>query len=175
MDNGDLLEHIRLVPDFPKPGIMFYDITTLLQQPYAFKETIERIANSWKNAKIDTLVAIDARGFLLGSALAYKLGVGLTLVRKANKLPFKTISTTYDLEYASATLEMHVDACQPGQRVLIVDDLLATGGTVAATIKLVKQYHAQIIGCSFLLELMALNGREQLGDLQVKSLIQIEA
>ena len=175
MRNADLLEMIRRVPDFPKPGILFYDITTLLKDPRGLQETVDRMAAPWLTVRPDYVLGIDARGFLLASAIAYKLNTGLVLARKKGKLPFQTNTVSYDLEYGKAEMEIHVDAVEAGASVLIVDDLLATGGTAAATVSLLRQTQARIAGCSFILELDGLGGRDKLGDLPLDALITVPA
>jgi adenine phosphoribosyltransferase len=167
----DLRAKIREVPDFPKPGILFYDITTLLREPAAFAEVIDRMAEPVKDAGIDLVVGMESRGFIFAAPLAYKLGAGFVPVRKLGKLPADTIEVEYDLEYGTATLEVHRDAIETGQRVLIVDDLLATGGTVLGTIELVRRLGGEIAGLSFLVELTALNGREKLSEFAIHTLI----
>ena len=167
----DLRAKIREVPDFPKPGILFYDITTLLKEPQAFADVIDRMAEPVKDAHIDLVVGMESRGFIFAAPLAYKLGAGFVPVRKLGKLPAETIEVEYDLEYGTATLEVHRDAITPGQRVLIVDDLLATGGTVIGTIELVQRLGGEIAGLSFLVELSALQGRAKLGDFAIHTLI----
>jgi adenine phosphoribosyltransferase len=157
-----LKNKIRHVPDFPKPGILFYDITTLLRDADGLRLAIESLATPHQNQGIDLVVGIESRGFILGSAVADRLGVGFVPVRKVGKLPSTTVRVTYDLEYGSDSLEMHDDAIESGQRVLIVDDLLATGGTAAATVDLVRRQGATIHGLSFLIELAGLNGRARL-------------
>lgn len=163
---------IRSIPDFPKPGILFRDITTLLKEKKAFRTAVEELAKRYKNKKVDMVVAVESRGFILGGALAYKLGVGFVPVRKKGKLPWKTNSATYSLEYGVDTLQMHQDALKCGERVLIVDDLLATGGTVSAVIDLINQLQGKIIGIVFLIELLDLKGREKLKGYPVYSLIK---
>ena len=160
---------IRDIPDYPKPGILFRDITPLLANGEAFHTAVSLLASPFD--QIDVVVAIESRGFILGAPVALELGAGLVPVRKAGRLPFETISADYSLEYGVNTLEIHRDAIAPGQRVLIVDDLLATGGTVAATINLVEQLGGKISGISVLAELTFLDGRERLGDYTVHSLI----
>jgi adenine phosphoribosyltransferase len=167
-----LEERVRAIPDFPKPGILFRDITTLLRDPKAFKAAVENLAAKFKGKKIDAVVAVEARGFIFGGAVATKLGVGFVPVRKKGKLPWKTNSATYELEYGTDTLEMHKDAISAGDKVLIVDDLLATGGTAGAVIDLVKQLNGKVAGVAFLIELSALKGREKLKDYPVFSLIK---
>ena len=156
-----LKARIRHVPDFPKPGILFYDITTLLRDAEGFRLAVDALAGQVKG-KPDAIVGIESRGFILGAAVADRLGVGFVPVRKVGKLPSRTVRVTYDLEYGSDSLEMHHDAVEQGQRVLIVDDLLATGGTARATVDLIKQLGATGEGVSFLIELVALNGRARL-------------
>jgi adenine phosphoribosyltransferase len=167
----DLAAKIRDVPDFPVPGILFKDITTLLQDPSAFKEAIDGIYNQTKELGVDIIVGMESRGFIFAAPLSYKLGVGFVPVRKLGKLPSETVSIEYELEYGSNTLEIHQDAIEPGQRVLLVDDLLATGGTVGATASLVQQLGGQIAAAAFLIELKALRGRDQLPGIPVISLI----
>ena len=163
---------IRNIPDFPKPGILFRDITTLLKDKKAFKQAVDLLANKYKNKKIGVVVAVEARGFILGGAIAHKISAGFVPVRKSGKLPWKTNSVTYDLEYGTDTLEMHHDAIKAGDRVLIVDDLLATGGTVKAVTDLVKQLQGKIIGIAFLIELVDLKGKEKLKGYPLYSLIK---
>jgi len=167
----ELKQIIRDVPDFPKKGIVFKDITTLLQDGKNFQRMIDLISHRYLDKNIDKIVGVDARGFILGAALAYKLGVGIALVRKPGKLPAQTIAKSYQLEYGSDTLEIHADALCAGERVLIVDDLLATGGTVSAVVELVNELQAEIIECAFLVELDFLDGRKRLPDGKVFSLI----
>jgi len=163
---------IRDIPDFPKQGIIFKDITTLLTDAKSFHRMIDLLAHRYVGEKIDQIVGIEARGFILGSALAYKLGTGITLVRKPGKLPYKTRSITYDLEYGTDTLEIHEDAFKPGDRVIVADDLLATGGTMAAVVDLVGQFGAEIHECAFMAELEFLNGRKKLPEGKVYSLLK---
>ena len=167
-----LREIIRDVPDFPKKGIIFKDITPLLQDKDLFKKAIDLLCERFKNKKIDAVVSVESRGFILGSAIAYKMGAGFVPVRKKGKLPYKTHSATYELEYGQDTLEMHQDAIKKGDKVLIVDDLLATGGTLGATIDLVKQMGGEITGVGFLIELSFLKGRDKIKDYEVVSLIE---
>jgi len=168
----DLKDYIRNIPDFPKPGILFRDITTLLKDKRVFRLAVNALADKYKNKKIDAVVAVEARGFILGGAIAHKLGAGFVPVRKKGKLPWKTNSVTYDLEYGTDTLEIHHDALCPGNNVLIVDDLLATGGTVKAVTDLVKQFYGKIRGIAFLIELTDLKGRERLKGYPIYSLIK---
>jgi len=163
---------IREIPDFPKPGILFYDVTTLFKNKEAFNHAIDLLAEEFKNKKIDIVVATEARGFILGGALAYKLGAGFVPARKKGKLPWKFKSVSYGLEYGTDTLQMHEDAFGPEDNVLIVDDLLATGGTVKATVELVKHLNGKITGIAFLIELVDLKGRDKLKDYPVFSLIK---
>ncbi len=167
----ELRNSIRDILDFPKKGIVFKDITTLLENGRHFHRAIDLLAHRYLGQHIDKIVGIEARCFILGSALAYKLGTGISLVRKPGKLPYQTIQKTYALEYGTDTLEIHADAFKPGERVLIADDLLATGGTIAATIDLVRQFDATIVECTFLAELDFLHGRERLGDVNAFSLL----
>lgn len=168
----DIKQFVRDVPDWPKQGVNFKDITPLLQDKDGFKEVIDKIAEPYSNQNIDVVVGIDARGFLLASAVAYKLGAGLAIVRKKGKLPQKTISQEYALEYASNIIEMHEDAIKYGQKVLIVDDVLATGGTMEATCGLVKKLGGEIVGISFLIILDFLKGEEKLKDYKIEGLIR---
>jgi len=168
----DLKQRIREIPDFPKAGILFRDITPLLSDGPAFRQAIDLIGGRYLDRRIDIVVGVEARGFVMGSALAYKLGAGNALIRKPGKLPFKTNRTTYALEYGTDTLEIHQDAITPGQRVVLADDLLATGGTISAAAELVRQLGGEIVELAFLIELSALNGRDRLKGLPVFSLIQ---
>ena len=168
----NLREKIRDIPDFPKKGIIFKDITTLLNDPVAFSKTIDLLGDRYTEKKIDAVVGIEARGFIIGSALAYKLGAGFIPIRKPGKLPYKTHSMTYELEYGTDQLEIHQDAIKPGQRVLIVDDLLATGGTIKAAADLVAKLNAEILEIAFLIELTFLKGRDKLNKYNIYSLIQ---
>lgn len=168
----ELKNFIREIPNWPQPGVNFKDITPLLLNPAAFRFAIDEMAKPFLNQKIDVVCGIDARGFILASALAYKLGAGLAIVRKKGKLPWKTVSRDYALEYATNTIEMHEDAIKPGQKVLLVDDVLATGGTMAATIGLVKQLGGEIAGISFLIILDALGGEKKLKEYTVNTLIR---
>ncbi|MBF83151.1 MAG: adenine phosphoribosyltransferase [Acidobacteria bacterium] len=158
----DLKKKIRHVPDFPKPGILFYDVTTLLRDPGGFRGAVDSLTAPYQNTAVDLVVGIESRGFILGAAVADRLHTGFGMVRKPGKLPAKTVQVTYDLEYGSDTLEMHADCIESGQRVLIIDDLLATGGTARATLDLVKQAGGQVLGLAFLIELTELAGRSKL-------------
>jgi adenine phosphoribosyltransferase len=163
---------IREIPDFPKPGILFYDITTLLKDADAFHEAIELLTEPWRDQRIDLVVGMESRGFIFSAPMANELHAGFVPVRKLGKLPAETVSVEYALEYGTNTLEVHKDAILPNQRVLIVDDLLATGGTVLGTIELVRQLKAEVVGLAFLVELLFLKGRERLDGYQTKSVIQ---
>ena len=162
---------VRTVPDFPKPGILFYDITTLLKDKTGFAQLIDALAAHYISRKIDLVLGIEARGFIFGPALAYRLNAGFVPVRKPRKLPAPVARVTYDLEYGTDTLEMHLDAIQPGQRVIVVDDLLATGGTMEATVKLVNQLGGEIAGLGFAVELDFLKGRDRFPEYDVFSLL----
>lgn len=163
---------IRDVPDFPKKGILFKDITTLLKDPASFQTTVDLMSHRYVGKHIDLVVGIEARGFIVGAALAYKLGAGVILVRKPGKLPHKTHKASYKLEYGEDSLEVHQDAVSPGQKVVIADDVLATGGTVSAVIHLIEKMGGQIVECAFLSEIEALNGRSKIKDYPVFSLIK---
>jgi adenine phosphoribosyltransferase len=172
MDN--LKQLIREVPGFPKPGILFYDITTLLKNPAGFRGIIDGLKHHYSGAKVDVVIGIEARGFIFAPALAYALGAGFVPVRKPRKLPSESVSVTYDLEYGTDTLEMHKDALDEGKRVLIVDDLLATGGTAAATSRMVTGLGGVVVGIGFVVELTFLNGRQKLAGYDVFSLLQYD-
>ena len=168
----DFKTSIRDVPDFPKKGIIFKDITTLLNRADVFKKVIDQFAQKYKSKKIEVVAGIESRGFIFGAPLAYKLKAGVVPIRKKGKLPYKTVSASYALEYGSDTLEMHEDALEPGTHVLVVDDLLATGGTAKATAELIEKVGGKIIGFAFLIELKFLNGRQNLKGHDIFSLIQ---
>ena len=168
----ELKRHIREVPDWPKPGILFYDITTLLKQGEQFARLVDLLAEHYQGTGIDIVAGIEARGFIFGPALAYRLKAGFVPVRKPRKLPAATISAEYSLEYGTDTLEMHQDAVQSGQRVLIVDDLIATGGTAAATAQLIERLGGTVASLAFIVELNFLQGRARLPHYDVFSLIQ---
>jgi adenine phosphoribosyltransferase len=174
MGEESLKKLIREVPDFPKPGILFYDITTLLKDKLGFAQLIDSLTAHYINKDIDLVVGIEARGFIFGPALAYRLNAGFVPVRKPKKLPAETVKWTYELEYGSDTLEIHKDAIQPGQRIVIVDDLLATGGTACATAGLAKSLGADICGLAFIVELDFLNGRQKLAPYEVHSLLHYD-
>src|SRR6266567_8938123 len=169
-----LKDLVRTVPDFPKPGILFYDITTLLKDKKGFAQLTDALAAHYIGKEIDLVLGIEARGFIFGPALAYRLNAGFVPVRKPKKLPAKTTSVSYSLEYGTDSLEIHEDAIQPGQRVIICDDLLATGGTAAATAKLIQQLGGTVEGAAFAVELTFLNGRKKLNGVDVFSLIQYD-
>jgi adenine phosphoribosyltransferase len=168
----ELKRLIREVPDFPKPGILFYDITTLLKDAEGFRSVIDGLRGHYQNARVETVLGIEARGFIFAPALAYALGAGFVPVRKPKKLPAECVSVTYDLEYGSDSLEMHKDAIGRGHRVLIVDDLLATGGTAAAAARMVENVGGSVAGVGFVVELTFLNGRQKLPGRDVFSLLQ---
>ena len=170
-DGFRLEEFIRNVPDFPKAGIQFKDITPLLADPMAFRVAIRGLADRYRDERIDAIAAAEARGFLIAAPMALELGVGLVPIRKPGKLPSATMSAEYALEYGTDRVEMHRDALAPGRRVLIVDDVLATGGTMSACIELVREAGAEVIGCAFLIELSVLDGRSKLGPVDIFSLM----
>ena len=170
----DLKHYIRHIPDFPKPGILFYDISTLMRNPDAWQMAMGRLARQVAPFKPDILAAVESRGFLTAAPLADRLGCGMLMLRKRGKLPGKTVSHTYDLEYGSDTLEIQHDAVQPGQRVVIMDDLLATGGTLAASATLLQKAGAEVVAASVLVELTGLGGRNRLGDIPVTTLLSYD-
>jgi adenine phosphoribosyltransferase len=165
---------VRSIPDWPIKGVIFRDITTLLLDPLAFKQICTIFYDRYVNEKIDKIVGIDARGFLFGSVLAYKLDIGMIPIRKNGKLPYNTISESYTLEYGEEVIEIHEDAIQKGERVVVIDDLMATGGTISAAANLVEKLGGEIFECSFVLELPDLNGREKLGNRKVFSIVEFE-
>ena len=173
MDN--LRKLIREVPDFPKPGINFYNITTLLKDPDGLKETIDALAGEISGEKIDTVIGVESRGFIFATPLAYQLNAGFVPVRKPKKLPAECVSVSYDLEYGQDTLEMHKDAVGEGHRVLIVDDLLATGGTAKAVVDLVEGLGGKVVGLLFVVELNFLHGRDKFNGYDVRSLIKYDS
>lgn len=173
--NDRLLEKsIRNIPDFPKPGILFRDVTTLIQDKTAFKRSVDLLVKKFKGKGITKVAGVEARGFIFGAAVAHKIGAGFVPVRKKGKLPYKTISATYELEYGTDTLEIHQDAITPGEKVLIIDDLLATGGTVKAVVELIKQLEGNIVGIGFVIELVDLHGRDKLKEYPLFSLVKFE-
>ncbi|PZE19459.1 adenine phosphoribosyltransferase [Paenibacillus xerothermodurans] len=167
-------EYIRVIEDFPQPGISFKDITTLLQNGPVYKEVILELARQFRDHEIDCIAGPEARGFVIGAPLAVELGVGFIPIRKSGKLPGETIEADYDLEYGNDKLSMHKDAIKPGQKVLIADDLLATGGTIATSINLVEQLGGIVVGAAFLIELVDLKGREKLGTIDIVSLVKYD-
>jgi len=171
MDLDALRARIRDIPDFPQPGVIFKDITPVLSDPVAFGFLVDALAAPFRGSSVSHVVGIEARGFIVSTPVAERLGAGFVPVRKAGKLPWKTAKVEYDLEYGTDTLEVHQDALQAGDRVLIVDDVLATGGTAAATIELVRSLGAEVVGCSFLIELAFLGGRARLGDHHIESVL----
>lgn len=171
----DLKEHIRMIADFPKPGILFYDISTLLAHAGAWRATVERMAEAVRPLKPDLLVGIESRGFLVAAPLALVLGSGFAMVRKKGKLPGRTVRFTYDLEYGTDTIEMQEDAISPGRRVIVLDDLLATGGTTKAAIDLVTQRGGNVVGAACIIELAFLNGRQRIGDVPFISMVSYDS
>lgn len=174
-DIDGIRQAIRDIPDFPKPGIVFKDITPLLSNGPLFAKTIDLIAERYRGQRINTVLGIESRGFIFGAALAYKLGAGFSVVRKPGKLPYDTHSASYELEYGKDTLEIHVDALAASARVVIVDDLIATGGTAAATAELVSKLGATVVECAFVIELGFLNGRAKLAPHPVYSILQYDS
>ena len=170
----DIAAHIRDVPDFPKKGIVFKDITPLLACPDAMKETADALAAIFRDRRIDRVAGVEARGWIFGSLVAERLGAGFIPIRKPGKLPYKKISRTYGLEYGTNTIEVHTDAVKAGQQVLMIDDLLATGGTMAAACDLVKELGAEVVACAFVIELCFLPGREVLKDYEIHTLFQVK-
>jgi adenine phosphoribosyltransferase len=174
-DITSIRQAIRDIPDFPKPGIVFKDITPLLSNGPLFSKTIDLIAERYQGQKIDAVLGIESRGFIIGSAVAYKLGAGFSVVRKPGKLPYETHSASYSLEYGTDTLEIHIDALPPAARVVIADDLIATGGTAAATAQLVSKLGGTVVECAFVIELTFLKGREKLNPYPVYSVLKYDA
>lgn len=169
-----LRNHIRDVPDFPKPGIVFKDITPLLQNHKVFSEVIKTFTDRYADERVDAVVGIESRGFLFGTPLAHQLKAAFIPVRKKGKLPYQTIGISYDLEYGSETIEMHTDAISKGQRAVVIDDLLATGGTAEATCRLIEKQGGSVVECAFVVELSFLGGRKKMGDRKIHSLITFE-
>ena len=170
----NLAERVRAVPDFPVPGILFRDITPLLGDAAALREAVDRMSDAWRGAPVDMVAAMEARGFIFGAAIAYRLGAGFVPVRKEGRLPWQTYSAHYELEYRSDVLHIHRDALRPGQKVLVVDDLVATGGTAKAVVELVEKLGGEVVGLGFLIELSDLRGRELLKGYPVKSVLEFE-
>lgn len=162
---GDLRSYVRTIPDYPKPGIMFRDITTLLTEPRGFRQAVDALVHPLAGAKIDKVAGIEARGFILGGAIAHQLSAGFVPIRKKGKLPFETISETYELEYGVDEVEIHTDAIEAGERILLVDDLIATGGTAGAAIKLIERMGGDLVLCSFVIDLPDLGGAQKLRDM----------
>lgn len=171
-DNAHLAALVREIPDYPKPGVSFKDITPLLQDASALREVIDQVVSHFRDAKIDQVIGIESRGFIFGAAIAYALGAGFVPARKAGKLPAATHACEYALEYGTDVLEIHCDAVRPGERVLIVDDVLATGGTAAAVLELVGKLEAEVAGLTFLIELSFLDGRSKLGGAETFSVLR---
>ena len=169
----ELKKFIRDIPDFPQPGILFRDITPLISDAHGLASVIDQIAEPWLG-KIDRVLGIESRGFIIGAPVAYRLGVGLTIARKPGKLPFETVTEDYELEYGTASLHMHSDSFKPASRVLIVDDLLATGGTARAAVRLVHRLGGEVAGCAFVIELKALNGRARLAPVECFALVEYD-
>jgi adenine phosphoribosyltransferase len=165
---------VRSIPDWPIKGVIFRDITTLLQDPATFKEICDLFYNRYANEKIDKIVGIDARGFLFGAVLAYKLGIGFVPVRKKGKLPYKTVGESYTLEYGEETVEIHEDAIQKDERIVIIDDLMATGGTISAAVNLIEKLGGDIMECAFVIELPDLKGREKIPSQKIYSILEFE-
>lgn len=168
----DLAQYIRTIPDFPKPGILYRDITPLLANPRAFRQAVSQLTDAFRDARPDVIAAAEARGFLLAGPLALELNAALVPIRKKGKLPFKTLSHTYDLEYGTDTLEIHCDAIPSGARVLVLDDVLATGGTMDACCQLVEKAGGTVVGCGFLLELLDCAGRARIAQRRIVTLVQ---
>ena len=171
----DLKSIIRTVPDFPKKGINFFDITTLLSDPEALRDSVSAICDHWRDRNVDAVAAVEARGFIFGACVAMELGAAFVPMRKPGKLPYETTSASYELEYGTDTIEMHVDAVPKGARILLVDDLLATGGTMKAAAELVRGAGGEVAGCAFVIELSFLHGRDKLTDLEVQTLVDYDS
>lgn len=170
----NLADHIREIPDFPKPGILFKDITTLIGHPQAFRNALDQFEERIKPLQADAIVAVEARGYIFGAPLADRLGLRFVPVRKPGKLPYDTISEDYELEYGSNTLEIHSDALQPGEKIVIIDDLIATGGSAGATVSLIRKLGGEVVGFACVIELAFLDGRQRLGDVPVEALLVID-
>lgn len=173
MTAQEIKQFIRDIPDFPKPGILFRDITPLIADARGLAAVVDQIAEPWLG-KVDQVLGIESRGFIVGAPVAYRLGVGLTIARKPGKLPFRTVDETYELEYGTASLQMHEDGLRERSRTLIVDDLLATGGTAMAAVRLVQRLGGEVVGCAFVIELKALGGRQRLAPIKCGSLIEYD-
>lgn len=173
-DSRSVRDYIRTIADFPHPGILFRDVTTLFANARGFRMTVDQLLNPYAGAPIDKVVGLEARGFILGGAIAHQLSIGFVPVRKRGKLPYKTMQQQYQLEYGTDVMEVHVDAIQPGEQILLVDDLIATGGTAEAAIKLIRHYQGVVIGCSFIVDLPELGGRKRLEAMDVKVLALCE-
>jgi adenine phosphoribosyltransferase len=173
MTTAEIKSLIRDIPDFPQPGILFRDITPLIGDPRGLAAVVDQIAESWLG-KVDLVLGIESRGFIVGAPVAYRLGVGLAIARKPGKLPFRTVDESYDLEYGSASLQIHEDGMMGKRRILIVDDLLATGGTAMAAIRLVQKLGSEVVGCAFVIELKFLGGRARLAPIECSTLIDYE-
>ena len=167
-------KYIRAIPDFPEPGVMFRDVSTVTQNPEGMKLAIDSMQEKLEGLDFDVLVGLESRGFLFGAPLAYNLNKGFSLIRKKGELPYETIAEEYDLEYGTDTMEMHIDALEPGQKVVIVDDLIATGGSLKGAINLVEKLGAEVVDCLFLVELKGLNGRDKVPGYRVDSVIEYE-
>ncbi len=170
----DLKQNIRIIEGFPKEGISFKDVTTILKDSSVFKYSVDKVAEHLKDKNVDVVIGPEARGFLFGAPVAYAIGAGFVPVRKKGKLPYDTMAVEYDLEYGTDILEMHKDAIKPGQRVAVVDDLLATGGTIESVVKLIEQLGGEVVSVDFIIELTELNGREKLKGYDVMSLVQYD-
>ncbi len=173
MDTDELKKLVRDIPDFPKPGVIFRDITPLIANGHGLAAVVDQVAEPFLGM-VDMVLGIESRGFIIGAPVAYRLGVGLTIARKAGKLPYRTVNESYELEYGTAALEIHQDGLAPQARVLIVDDLLATGGTALAAVNLVRKLGADVVGCAFVIELRELNGRARLAPVNCVALIQYD-
>jgi adenine phosphoribosyltransferase len=172
----DIKDLVRTIPDYPKPGIMFRDITTLLEHPTGFRRTVDELVQPFAGSSITRIAGIEARGFILGGAVAHQLSIGFVAIRKKGKLPWQTISVEYELEYGTDEVEIHIDSVEPGDKILIIDDLIATGGTAAAAVQLVRDAGGEVVGASFIVDLPDLGGRARLEEMgiQVRTLMSFE-
>ena len=172
----DIKDLVRTIPDYPKPGIMFRDITTLLEHPTGFRRTVDELVQPFAGSSITRIAGLEARGFILGGAVAHQLSIGFVAIRKKGKLPWQTISVEYDLEYGTDEVEIHIDSVEPGDKILIIDDLIATGGTAAAAVQLVRDAGGEVVGASFIVDLPDLGGRARLEEMgiQVRTLMSFE-